>query len=303
MYARALVRIVLLGIVLAALPSCGPGEDDSPARALDDLIAAERAFAQRSMDAGIRQSFLDFLAEESVLFFPVAVPGRQFMESRPDIPGQLEWAPAYADISAAGDLGYTTGPYKFSSRAEDGTLGPPFGHGHFVSVWRLQEDGTWKVVLDIGTDHARDPGPFPREVTTPPPTAANAREGDEAATREALMELDRSMSDPKTFADALLENAADSLRLHQFNFVPFVGKAAAAEALSESDVRVVWHPEAAGVSRSLDLGYTYGRGDLLADKLVPGSPTKISYARIWKREGGGPWQVVLEVALPVPDQP
>jgi ketosteroid isomerase-like protein len=303
MSSRAVIRVVFLGIVLAALASCGPGEEEGPSRALDELIASERAFAQRSLDAGMRQAFLDFLADDSVLFFPVAVPGRQFMESRPEPAGQLEWAPSFADISAAGDLGYTTGPYKFSTRGPDGELGPPFGHGHFTSVWKRQDDGTWKVVLDIGIDHSRNPGPFPQDVTTSDPTAAAAREGDEAAEREALMELDRSMSDPKNFATALLENADDTLRLHQFNFVPFVGKTAAAEALSESDVRVVWRPAASRVARSLDLGYTYGIGELITEGLPPGAPTKLSYARIWKRRADGPWKVVMEVALPAPDPP
>ena len=127
MYARAVVRIVSLGIVLAALASCGPGEGESPAGALDAMIATERAFAQRSVETGMRQAFLDFLAEDSVLFFPVAVPGRQFMESRPEPSGQLEWAPGYADISAAGDLGYTTGPYKFSTLGPMARWGRPSG--------------------------------------------------------------------------------------------------------------------------------------------------------------------------------
>ena len=149
MVARVVVRTVLLGIVVAAVSSCGPGERESPTRALDAMIATERAFAQKSVDTGMREAFLGFLAEDSVLFLPAAVPGRETMADRPEPSGQLAWAPGFADISAAGDLGYTTGPYRFSTRLPDGTFGEPHGYGHFVSVWQRQADDSWKVLLTM----------------------------------------------------------------------------------------------------------------------------------------------------------
>ena len=57
------------------------------------------------------------------------------------------WAPVYGDIAAAGDLGWDTGPLVF-----EGKNGAADRHGMFFSIWKRQADGSFKVVLDIGSD-------------------------------------------------------------------------------------------------------------------------------------------------------
>jgi ketosteroid isomerase-like protein len=63
---------------------------------------------------------------------------------------QLTWTPALADISASGDLGYTYGTFEFRSKGKDGK--PTVSHGKYTSVWKKQNDESWKVVLDMGND-------------------------------------------------------------------------------------------------------------------------------------------------------
>lgn len=65
---------------------------------------------------------------------------------RPDV--SLRWTPARADIAAGGDLGWTTGSYVFRGTGPDGD--PIESRGRYVSIWRQQEDGSWKVVMDLG---------------------------------------------------------------------------------------------------------------------------------------------------------
>jgi ketosteroid isomerase-like protein len=50
--------------------------------------------------------------------------------------------------AASGDIGYTLGHWETVLRTPvgDSTL----GRGHYVTLWRRQPDGTWKVALDIG---------------------------------------------------------------------------------------------------------------------------------------------------------
>jgi hypothetical protein len=50
------------------------------------------------------------------------------------------------------------------------------------------------------------------------------------------------------------------------------------------------------VSAAGDLGYTYGRYELT----FKDATEKGYYARLWARDRGGPWKVVLEVTSPVP---
>ena len=61
---------------------------------------------------------------------------------------RLTWTPQGADISATGDLGYTYGTYEFRSKDKNGN--PTTDHGKYTSIWKLQKDGSWKVVLDMG---------------------------------------------------------------------------------------------------------------------------------------------------------
>jgi ketosteroid isomerase-like protein len=121
------------------------------ASALDSLVAAERAFAARSVEKGVRDAFLEYLAEDGVIFRPLATHGRQSWESRGSVATTLMWEPACAEVSAAGDLGYTTGPWE--SRPNDPQR--PTGYGHYVSVWQKQAGGSWRVAVDIGVAHAQ----------------------------------------------------------------------------------------------------------------------------------------------------
>jgi len=61
---------------------------------------------------------------------------------------RLTWAPVGADISASGDLGYTWGTYEFRSKGPDGV--DRVEHGKYLTVWKKQPDGTWKVAVDMG---------------------------------------------------------------------------------------------------------------------------------------------------------
>jgi hypothetical protein len=49
------------------------------------------------------------------------------------------------DISAAGDLAYSYGNYKFDRGA-----GTP-ERGHYLQIWRTDKEGTWRITLDYQT--------------------------------------------------------------------------------------------------------------------------------------------------------
>jgi ketosteroid isomerase-like protein len=55
----------------------------------------------------------------------------------------------------------------------------------------------------------------------------------------------------------------------------------------------------ADISRSGDLGYTYGMYDLKAS----GGDQKLehgNYVRVWKRQTNGRWKVVIDILNPMP---
>jgi len=120
------------------------------ARPIDSLIGAERAFSALSVAKGMRAAFLTYLADDAVVFRPGPINGKRSWLVRRDVPGVLEWAPEFVELSGAGDLGFSTGPwmYRASANAKE-------DHGQFVTVWRRNARGAWEVALDCGTSHPR----------------------------------------------------------------------------------------------------------------------------------------------------
>jgi len=61
----------------------------------------------------------------------------------------ISWAPEFADVSESGDLGYTIGDY--TTRRVNASGDEVVERGYYLTVWRRQADGRWKVEADIGT--------------------------------------------------------------------------------------------------------------------------------------------------------
>jgi hypothetical protein len=135
----------LLGMALGLVPMA------SGSVALDDVRAADAAFAARAAELGHHEAFIEFLAADAVLFRPEAVAGQQWLATHESGGGQLGWSPAGVAVDCAGRLAITTGPWSYANA--DG--GEPVV-GHYLSVWRLGPDAQWQVVLDQGIDHAAD---------------------------------------------------------------------------------------------------------------------------------------------------
>ena len=128
-----------------------------PTSALQSLVQAEKNFAHMSIEKGIRDSFLANLTDDAIVFDPGPVNGRELYTKRSPSEAQLIWEPIFADISSAGDMGYTTGPWEYKKKKTDAR---PVAYGQFLSIWKRQRDGTWKVVLDGGVDN---PAPIEKE--------------------------------------------------------------------------------------------------------------------------------------------
>jgi ketosteroid isomerase-like protein len=61
----------------------------------------------------------------------------------------LTWAPTRAQVIGAGDVGVTTGSAVYQSKRPDGTVEER--HSEYLTVWRKQKDGSWKVIFDTGS--------------------------------------------------------------------------------------------------------------------------------------------------------
>jgi ketosteroid isomerase-like protein len=102
------------------------------------------------------QKFLAFWAEDAAMF----PPGEPVVTGKKNILAQwapilndpfvsLTWSPDEAEISGSGDLGYTYGKYLWTSKESDGKVARR--NGKYVTIWRKEPDGQWRVVVDLGT--------------------------------------------------------------------------------------------------------------------------------------------------------
>lgn len=143
---------VCLAVFLVAGCASKKGAARKPGDAAREIFEADRAFARMSAERGPGAAFEYFTTPMSVQLpssGPPVIGNRaiaEFMAGPPN--STLTWMPERADASAAGDAGWSWGTYE--SRTPQPGKPPVVTQGRYVSIWRRFNDGTWKVVLDIG---------------------------------------------------------------------------------------------------------------------------------------------------------
>lgn len=292
-------------LVMIALFAFAAGAQKATTKSpLHSMVATERAFAQASAEKGTRDSFLMFIADDGILFRPTAVAGKKWMLEHP-VPATenrplLAWQPVFADMAAAGDMGYTFGPWEFKRSIHDQKA---VAFGHFATVWKKQPDGNWKFAIDLGISHPQSA--IPATPWVPAATVKSRTKVQDVpvtASREALMNRDRQFSEESAQQGAVAaftKFAGEEVRMFRNDHFPFIGKAAISEALQGTTGVLTWQPAFADASRSGDLGYSYGTYEVKTDGVLS---AKGNYMRFWKKQGGE-WKVVLDVADPQPLEP
>jgi ketosteroid isomerase-like protein len=116
-------------------------------------MAADRAFARAVAENGTEGWVMTFAADGMMFNGSQPVVGhdaiRGFMGPAFDSGTfTLTWDPLDGEISASGDLGYTRGRWESRQTASDGS--ETVGSGTYVTIWRRDADGQWRVTLDIG---------------------------------------------------------------------------------------------------------------------------------------------------------
>jgi len=299
-------------ILLAAMGSqATPGPVDRRA-ALDSLIAAEREFSRASEEKGIREAFLTWLAPDAIVFRPGPTEGLPIYEKMDAAdPAVLTWEPEFAEIAGSGEMGYTTGPYQL--RPDRGS--PPTVFGHYVTVWKKQPDGGWKVFLDIGVQHERPSPPGSVvEVFMRQPGGDVGKLSPEALKEEgravggAMMKFIQEIG-IGGYRRALAGFAASDIRIFRTGRLPFPGGSTIRELVPRSDGRDASPGRRTGsdvqsrsrfqvrLALSGDLAIVYGTSDR---PHVGSGPAKSAFLEIWRKDASDVWRICLDIQLPVP---
>ncbi len=119
------------------------------------LMEVDRAmFEERSTSDNPLEAVLAFFLDDARVLAPdapMAVGKEEIrtvwaaMYALPEF--SLRWSPATADVDGAGDLGYTIGTYRMEYREPGGD--PIAIDGKYMTVWKRQLDGTWRVAVDM----------------------------------------------------------------------------------------------------------------------------------------------------------
>ena len=278
--------ILALAIAAAAPPS-----------AVEQIIATERAFASDTARLGGAYTFREFVAADALAMLPDPKSGRlevvsakQRIDSRPKPPkpqpSDLRWWPAFAGASAAGDLGFTTGPSIFPSRK---------AHGFIFTIWERMPDGSWKFFFD-GGPRIDGPSRFkpddPISIFTPARARAQSPQTAlrDVATAEARIAVRAATALVAAYAPFVTERTV----LMGSGGQPAIGRESAPAELRRRGRTIRFENLGARAARWGDLVFTYGRA--LIDGSVQGG-----YARVWQKTRAG-WRLAVD-QVQVPEKP
>lgn len=281
------LRPCLLGMTIGLLPTA------SGSAAGDAVRATDAAFAARAGEIGHHAAFVEYLAPDAVLFRPEALPGQQWLATHESAGGQLDWSPAAAAVDCTGRLAVTSGPWRYATA--DG--GEPVA-GHYLSVWRLDAELQWRVVLDHGIDDAAGP-----EVT------ATLQD---AYTRLWPADAARRCKGRSEAADLARAEARLNEQVSRQGLLAALQDGAAPDALGYRDDRAPGPLRAAQV----EMDAAFGRGTLaqpVGTLFEPGTDLAVThgvlqsadgahrslYVRVWSRERRR-WQVAIDLRTPLP---
>lgn len=137
-------------LVLASCSTQAPAPQIDLANERTALMDTDLAWSATIPDL---DKFLSFFADDAS-FLPPDMPLAQGHEAIRtaatqilSTPGfSINWKATKADVSATADLGYTMGVYQ--ATMNDAAGKPMASVGKYVTVWKKQADGQWKVVAD-----------------------------------------------------------------------------------------------------------------------------------------------------------
>jgi len=148
-----------LPLVAALAWASGCGEANPPLADTDalqeQLLEADRQFELLTSQRGAVGWAYSFAEDGVMIQGSTRIQGRAAIQEamKPlleDPQRGLTWTPETAWASQSGDLGVTTGSFRSFRRNEQGEE-ETVATGAYITVWRRQEDGSWKVVLDGGS--------------------------------------------------------------------------------------------------------------------------------------------------------
>lgn len=244
------------------------------------MINAERAFSSYTASHNIRDGFLAYMDTGGIVFRQ-GKPVNAIESFRRQQPGKdiLTWQPAFAVISGSGDLGATSGPYELHSGNPSDTV---VHRGTFSSVWKLNSNGEWKNVLDLGVGNRNAYSAADLQEIT-----LHGRGAGAVMPADEVLQVDRQFNKAieEKISGALTTILAADSWLNMEGESPFRGVTMITNLLLNVPPAVTMSSENGMMAASRDFAYVWGT--------VNNGNRKENYLRVWIRRNRR-WQVILQ---------
>lgn len=142
-----------MSLVLLMLSSSTQPSFAQPRGGEAALLQADRDFNKATQEERL-DGWMQFMADDVVLLRTKPVVGKEaaraeLKEEWDDPAHSLTWEPKHAELFKSGKFGFTSGRWIYHGKNEKGESLQL--EGDYLTVWKLQADGSWKVVYDAGS--------------------------------------------------------------------------------------------------------------------------------------------------------
>lgn len=285
---RFSVTLTLL-IFYSCLSFAQSASKTTPVAKVQTVITAEENFNKLVARKGIKDAFLAVAAPEGIVFKPDAKNITDFYKSINKQPGQLSWKPKFARISANGDLAFTAGPYIYQNgKTEEDKV-----YGDYVSVWRSDDEGSMKLLIDLGIQHPDIESEETTDFKEPDPAKSQAASKDPFSGKTIIINTDKVFNHALTISTlgTYKEFMSPEGRYYFPGFEPIIGVDKTLKFIANEAINITAETVNAGRSTSNDLAYSYGTARIKKGNIV----SNYNYVRIWEIDAQHKWNILLEV--------
>jgi ketosteroid isomerase-like protein len=253
------------------------------------IFDTEKAFEKMVAEKGIRDGFIEYLSPVGVMFMPEAVNAREAWTKRPASPASLTWNPIWIDVSSNGAIAYSVGNSQYRAKGKDD---PAVIYGHYISLWMVQPDGSYRAELDTGINHEK-PAAEPVEWKSPPDSGKEPNSDRLSAADSSVSFYEKAEKDGASNAyRSFLANDAIVMREGK---LPAFDKKAGLLLLKESS-RIAFSKRKL-FTEAADLGYVHGPYTMTDEKGA--EVERGNFVQVWRLRNKK-WLIVADVLIPLP---
>ncbi len=266
-------------ISIFVLSATGLGQKE-----LREIKDAELSFINIARNSGPKKAYIEFLLADSVVFQPSAENGLELWQKSQDSLATLERTPIFADVASNGGFGYTTGHWKsFENDKPDSA-----SFGQYVTIWQRSKTGTFKIALDIVTNHEEFPAELLEKFRSSDRTSIDKNKKGWSAA-DATMNFYRLGNNQNQLGGAYEKYSSDKVRLLIDGDAPVYGKKDAVYKMSKYSS--MEFPTTVAMLEAADMAYVWNQCEF-ADSSE--GKEKGNCLHIWKLQNKK-WWIVMGV--------